>query len=121
MVFAMIAIVFAMIATILLMAVRWLQIVTLSSTLPHFALLAPKISPTVVMDEDEEQKQADCYLNHTDRIKPFAKSHFYVMLYTEAYEVIVKDKCPVHPAELVSNGKHGNQNKPKERMFENKT
>jgi hypothetical protein len=102
-VFAMIAIVFAMIATILLMSGKWLQIVTVSSTSPHFTLLVPELSPTVVMDEDEEQEQADCYLNHTDRIKPFAKSHFYVMLDTETDEVIVKHKCPVHPAELVSN------------------
>ena len=114
MVFAMIAIVFAMIATILRMSGKWLQIVTVSPTLPHFALLVPELSPTVVMDEDEEQEQADCYLNHTYRIEPFAKSHFYVMLDTKAYEVIVKDKCPVHPTKLIRYGKHGNQNEPQE-------
>ena len=104
--------------TILLRSGKWLQIVTVSSTLPHLTLLAPEISPTVVMDEDEEQEQADCYLNHTDRVKPFAKSYFYVMLYTETDEVIVKHKCPVHPAKFIRYGKHGNQNEPQERMFE---
>lgn len=56
MIIAMIAIVFAMIATILLMSGKWLQIVTLSSTLPHFTLLAPELAPTVVMDEDEDKE-----------------------------------------------------------------
>lgn len=103
------------------MSGKWLQIVTVSSTSPHLILFAPKISPAVVMDEDEEQEQADCYLNHTDRIKPFAKSHFYVMLDTETDKVIVKHKCPVNPAEFIRYGKHGNQNEPKERMLEHET
>jgi hypothetical protein len=50
-------------------------------TLPHFTLLAPEVSPTVVMDEDEEQEQADGDLNDAQRIEPFPETNLNVMLY----------------------------------------
>jgi hypothetical protein len=77
-------------------------------------LLAPEISPTVVMDEDEKQDNTERNLDDAQRIEPFPETNLNVMLYTETDEVIVKDKCPVHPTELVSYGKHGNQNEPQE-------
>jgi hypothetical protein len=63
------------------MSGKWLQIVTVSSTLPHFTLFAPEISPAVVMDEDEHQEQADGNLYYAQRIEPLTKADLNVMLY----------------------------------------
>ena len=70
------------------------------------------------MDKDEEQEQADCYLNDTQRVEPLTKADLDIMLYWDANKVIVQDEGSMHPAELVSYGKHGNQNEPQEWVLE---
>lgn len=81
---------------------------------PHLILFSPEIAPTVVMHKDEEQEQADDNLYYAQRIEPFVKTDLNIMLDTKAYEVIVKDKCPVNPAKFIRYGKHGNKNEPQE-------
>ena len=43
------------------------------------------------------------------------------MLDGDAYEVVVKDKCTMYPAEFISDGKDGYEAHPDEGVFEDKT
>lgn len=89
-------------------------------TSPHLILFSPEITPTIIMHEDEEQEKADNNLYYAQRIEPFVKTDFHVMLDTKAYEVIVKDKCPVHPAELIRYTEYGNEQHPEECVLKDK-
>ena len=76
---------------------------------PHLILLAPELSPAVVMDEDEEQEQAYDNLNDAQRIKPFAKADLHIVLNGDAYQIVVQHEGAVNPTKLISDGEKGNQ------------
>ena len=73
------------------------------------------------MDEDEEEEESSRDFEDAERIEPFIKSNLYLMLDGDTYEVVIKDKCPVDPAELVGDGKDGDEAHPDEGVFEDKT
>ena len=70
------------------------------------------------MNEDEEQEQADCYLNDTQRVEPLTKANLHIVLDGDADKVVVQDEGSVYPTKFIRYGKHGNQDKPQEGMLE---
>ena len=77
--------------------------------------------PTGIVDEDEEKEESNHDFEDAERIEPFPETNLYLMLDGDAYEVVVKDKCPVHPTELVGDGKDGYEAHPDEGVFEDQT
>ena len=77
--------------------------------------------PTGIVDEDEEEEESNDYFEDAERIEPFIKSNFYLMLDGDAYEVVVKDKRTMDPTELVGDGKDGDETHPDEGVLEDKT
>ena len=77
--------------------------------------------PTGIVDEDEEEEEPKHDFEDAERKEPFTETNLYLMLDGDAYEVVVKDKCPVNPAKYVGNGKDGDEAHPDEGVFEDKT
>ena len=77
--------------------------------------------PTGIVDEDEEEEEPNDYFEDADGIEPFIKSDLYLMLDGDAYEVVIKDEGSMDPAELVGDGKDGDEAHPDEGVFENET
>ena len=70
--------------------------------LSHFSLFLEEVIPTVVVDENEEKEETKDYLCDSDWIEPFIETNLYLMLYRDAYQIIVEDEGTMHPTELVS-------------------
>lgn len=54
------------------------------------------------MNEYEEKQKTHGYLEDSDWIEPVTESNLNLMLYRDAYQVIVEDEGTMHPTELVS-------------------
>ena len=73
------------------------------------------------MDENKAEKESKDDFEDAERVKPFIKSNLYLMLDGDAYEVVVQDEGSVDPAELVGDGKDGDEAHPDEGVFEDET
>ena len=77
--------------------------------------------PTGIVDEDEEEEESNHDFEDAERIEPFIKSNLYLMLDGDAYDVVIQDEGSMNPAELISDGKDGDEAHPDEGVFEDKT
>ena len=72
------------------------------SFLFYLFLFLYEVVPTVVVNEKKKKEETKDYLEDSDRIEPFIETNLYLMLYRDAYQIIVEDECTMHPTELVS-------------------
>ena len=77
--------------------------------------------PTRIVDEDEEEEESNDDFEDAERVEPFIKSNLYLMLDGDTYEVVIQDEGSMDPAELVGDGKDGDEAHPDEGVFENET
>ena len=75
---------------------------TVARFLFYLFLFPYEVVPTVVVNEYEEKEKTHGYLEDSDWIEPVAKANLNLMLYRDAYQVIVEAECTMHPTELVS-------------------
>ena len=85
----------------------------------YFLLLLDEFAPTVILDEEDKQKQTYDKRGDASCKQPFSETSSYLILYAERDEITVENEGAMHPAELVGDGEDCQQEEDCEGILHN--